>query len=88
MNRVLALFLLDRQEEAASSLREGGILLREMRKGITQERYAKPRDAQESSVIIGGRDEAWFYRQDMLTTWKEVGAIEWLKQQPIPRKSR
>ena len=88
MNRVLALFLLDRQEEAASSLRENGILLREMRKGITQNCYAKPRDADESSVILGGRDEAWFYRQEMLPTWKDVGAIEWLKLQPIPRKSR
>ncbi len=88
MNRVLALFLLDRHVEAEIFLRKGGTWLREMRKGITQDRYAKPRDALEDSIIIGGRDEAWIYRQEMLTSWKEVRAIDWLKQQPSPRKSR
>ncbi|ASJ70736.1 SEC-C metal-binding domain-containing protein [Granulosicoccus antarcticus] len=86
MNRVLALFLLERKTEAASTLCKGGTWLREIRKGIKQDSYAKPRDISESGITMGGRDEAWFYRQDMRTTWKEVGAMEWLKQQPAPGK--
>ncbi|NND92124.1 MAG: SEC-C domain-containing protein [Granulosicoccus sp.] len=88
LNRVLALFLLDRREEAATALRTAGPRLREIRKAIVQERYGKPRDVQYDRVSIGGRDEAWFYRQDMRAIWKDSAAIDWLKQQPIPRRSQ
>ena len=88
MNRVLALFVLKRHEEAERCLRDGGSQLREIRKAITHKRYAKPRNMRDYSITIGGRDEAWLYRQDMHSTWDEAGAIEWLKQQPIARQTR
>jgi len=88
MNRTLALFALNRQSEAAETLLDGGIWLREMRKSITQKHYARPRDLDHGQVTLGGRDEAWIYRQAMHSCWEAAGAIEWLKQQKPPRKQK
>jgi hypothetical protein len=74
---------LNRHDEATVQLHKGGTHQREMREAITHARYAKPRDSDVDRVIMGGRYEAWLYRQDMQSTWRSEGAIAWLKQQPM-----
>jgi len=36
---------------------------------------------QEGIVTVGGKDEAWFYREDYLGIWQQSGGLEWLKKQ-------
>lgn len=36
---------------------------------------------QEGVVRLGGKNEAWYYRQDYLDIWQSSGGLEWLRQQ-------
>jgi hypothetical protein len=29
---------------------------------------------------MGGKDEAWFYREDYLDIWQQSGGLEWLRK--------
>lgn len=75
----LALYRLDRKEEAAALVRE----LHDKRhkhivRFLTSPRMSQP-EMSEMGSSIGGEDQAWEYRQAMRPTWKkEPGALEWL----------
>lgn len=83
MNRVLALWLTDKKKQAAEALSSGGFEIHEIRRAITNKRYARPKDADSPFISPGGKNEAWHYRNEMQSLWQEVGAIAWLKSQPL-----
>lgn len=38
-------------------------------------------------MCVGGKDEAWCYRQDHLDLWQSSGGLEWLLQQSSRTKN-
>jgi tetratricopeptide (TPR) repeat protein len=80
--RLLALFRLDREEEATTALRE---LLRERPAAIdylTGKKRKEPsnRALRTGRVRIGSAEEAWFYHQEMGAVWEATpGALDWLR---------
>lgn len=86
-DHVLALYLAGRTEAAAEMLASRGRWLREIRRALVSERYAKPRGATGTTVTVGGRDEAWFYREQMRDLWRSSGALAWLRSQPEAAQS-
>ena len=74
---VLALFM-DKQEEAASSaLKTARARFPEIAKMLLADKPKPPR-LLEGLVRVGGKDEAWFYRQDNLDLWQASGGLDWL----------
>lgn len=48
---------------------------------LVRKRIAKPQ-LNEFGVVLGGKDQAWLYRQEMRDCWIEAaGCLEWLKKQ-------
>ncbi len=48
---------------------------------LTRTRVAKPTFS-EFGIAMGGKDEAWIYREEMRDVWLQMpGALEWLKEQ-------
>lgn len=77
---VLALLMAGREKEAVTTLTQANSDYPEVYKMLIS---AKPRRPalQEGMVTVGGKDEAWFYREDYLDIWQESGGLEWLKKQ-------
>jgi tetratricopeptide (TPR) repeat protein len=66
--KVLALARLGRQREATAAARDAAAALPEVRRYLMRERAKRPRiDA--FGVRVGGKDQAWFYREDMRDVW-------------------
>lgn len=78
--KVLALYRLQRPEEAQAAL---GAALEDLPKVahyLTAKRVRKPK-LDPMGVTFGGDDQAWLYRAEMRDLWLETpGAIDWLKQ--------
>ncbi len=84
-NYLLALFSLNRRDEAQIIWQDDGRDLTEIRKALLAERYARPRELDSGFVTVGGRGEAWDYRDAMRDCWRDAGAIEWLVALPQPQ---
>jgi Uncharacterised protein family (UPF0149)/SEC-C motif len=84
-NHLLALFNLNRRDEAQILWQVDGQDLTEIRKALLAERYARPRELDSGFVTVGGRGEAWDYRDSMRDCWIDLGAIEWLAALPKPQ---
>lgn len=74
--RVLALFMLGQQDEARQALRDCQSTSPHIWKTLTATAPRKPRMT-PGVYAIGGRDEAWIYRQRYLAFWKHAGALAW-----------
>ena len=75
---VLALYRLGRLDEAAARLDEALDRLPLVPKYLLRDRIAKPQFG-EQGMTIGGKEQAWRYRQDMRDVWMGTnGALEWL----------
>jgi len=75
---VLALFT-DKQEQAASSaLKTARARFPEVAKMLLADKPKQPR-LREGLVQVGGKDEAWYYRQENLDLWQASGGLDWLK---------
>lgn len=75
---VLALFM-DRQEAAArEALKTARKRYPEVAKMLLADKPKQPR-LQNGLVQVGGKDEAWYYRQENLNLWQNNGALEWLR---------
>ncbi len=77
--RILALYRLGRLDEAREALT---LAMEDL--SLTVEFLVKPKvkrpKLSEYGVKIGGEDQAWFYREEMLDEWRATpGALEWLK---------
>jgi len=78
---VLALYRLGDLEAAARQLEHARRDLPEVVGYLTRSRPAKPKLHAEG-VRIGGRDQAWIYREEMRDCWAEAdGCLQWLKAQ-------
>lgn len=78
--RVLAFYRLKRTGEAREALREAVGGLPEVPHYLTASRVRKPA-VDPHSVRMGGKDQAWLYREDMRATWQATpGALEWLRE--------
>ncbi len=76
----LALFM-DKQEAAAREVvKLASERYPEVRKMLLADKPKQPK-LQEGLVRLGGKDEAWYYRQDHLDLWQSGGGLEWLRQQ-------
>lgn len=76
--RVLALYRLGRLDEARESLTRAVEELPLVVKFLVKPKVKKPKIS-EYGTQIGGEDQAWFYREEMLDAWRATpGALEWL----------
>jgi hypothetical protein len=84
--RVLALYRLQRLEEAQDALYAAMENLPKVVRYLTAKRVRTPK-LDPMGVRYGGDDQAWFYRDAMRDVWMETaGAIDWLKQAVKQRK--
>lgn len=77
-NRALALYRLDRLKEATEALRAAK---REYPEVLRMLLAAKPKQPRLSphGISVGGKDEAWFYRQGHYEVWQARGALDWAR---------
>jgi hypothetical protein len=76
----LALFM-DKQEVAArKAVKIASERYPEVSKMLLADKPKQPK-LKEGVVRLGGKDEAWYYRQDHLELWQSSGGLEWLRQQ-------
>ena len=75
----LALFLDKRQAQADEAIKNAIERFPELRKMLLAKNPKQPR-LQDGIVSLGGKDEAWYYRQDNLDLWQSSGGLEWLRQ--------
>jgi len=76
---ILALYMAGRMDEALALLKQTHAAFPEVGKMLIA---ANPRRPQilEGMVSVGGKDEAWFYREDNLDIWERSGGLAWLRQ--------
>ncbi len=75
---VLALLTADRENEAAATLKQAKQDYPEVYKMLINPKPRRPA-LMEDRVTVGGKDEAWFYREDYLDIWQQSGGLEWLR---------
>ena len=74
--RVLALFALGQRDNARQALRECQAASPQIWKTLSAKAPRKPK-MQPGVYALGGRDEAWIYRQAYLEYWTHSGALAW-----------
>ena len=81
---VLALYRTGRRGEAVNALVTAAEHLPLVLDFLVRERVATPR-LHPGAVTMGGKDEAWLYRESMRDTWLATeGMLDWLK--PLARR--
>jgi tetratricopeptide (TPR) repeat protein len=93
-DRSLALFMLGRTDEAASALQYAAERCPNVLPMLLAPDPKRPR-LDDGFVTIGGKDEAWLYREALRATWETSGGLEWARtlapliaKQAKPRRSR
>ncbi|MDZ7841048.1 MAG: hypothetical protein U5R46_09570 [Gammaproteobacteria bacterium] len=77
--RVLALYRLQRLEDARQALGDAKRRLPKVLRALTAKRLARPK-MNPPGITLGGDDQAWLYREEMRDVWLATpGAVEWLK---------
>lgn len=77
--RVLALYRTGRRGEAVNAMLTAAEHLPLVLDFLVRDRVATPR-LHPGTVTMGGRDEAWLYRESMRDTWLATeGVLDWLK---------
>lgn len=79
LNHVLALYLNNQHAEALARLKTIASRFEVAIKMLLAKSPKQP-PADKYGIKIGGRPEAWFYREDTLELWQQQGALEWLKK--------
>ncbi|XKE46836.1 SEC-C domain-containing protein [Halomonas organivorans] len=83
MGRVLALFRLERREEAAEAL-EAARRHNAFAPALLCDEHPRPPTPAPDGAAIGSRAEAWQYRTLMRDQWRATpGALEWLAERAI-----
>ena len=78
--RVLALYRLGRQKKAVEALGNSLEYLGKIPRYLIAKRVKKPK-LNPDGVMLGGDDQAWYYREEMRDVWQQTpGAIEWLRK--------
>ncbi len=79
--KVLALYRLERLEEASDALSDAIADLPKIPRFLSAKRIRKPK-IDDFGVKLGGDDQAWQYREEMRDIWSATpGALDWLKRQ-------
>ena len=76
----LALFMGKQEAAARQSVKIASERYPEVRKMLLADKPKQPK-LKEGLVRLGGKDEAWYYREDHLDLWQSSGGLEWLRQQ-------
>jgi tetratricopeptide (TPR) repeat protein len=78
-NRALALFAAGRRGDALSALRDA---VQRYPKPLAWLLRPDPKPPKRSGpgILIGGDDEAWEYRSQMLPLWRRLGALDWARE--------
>jgi tetratricopeptide (TPR) repeat protein len=74
----LALLMAGRENEAAVTLKQARQDYPEIYKMLISPKPRRPK-LTEGRVTVGGKDEAWYYREDYLDIWQQSGGLEWLR---------
>ena len=84
-NRALALFMLGRRDDAGRALREAVARYPAM---LTTLVAAKPKPVRSKGafITVGGKEEAWLYREAYLPLWQKSGALAWARTVGRQRK--
>lgn len=77
INTVLALYMMDRKGEALAHLASIAERNKTILKMLIQPNVKKP-SMSGYGISIGGKDQAWLYREDNLPLWKKHEALDWL----------
>ena len=89
LNNVLALYQLERSGEALTALMK---VSHRHHAAITMLLATKPNKPKSSSygLEVGGKEEAWLYREAHLHLWKSSDALAWLRDawRSVPNKKR
>ncbi len=84
---VLACYLAGRGQDASTLLQQARQHFPEVYKMLISPNPRKPA-TKDGYVTIGGKDEAWFYRQNYLTIWQQSDALTWLRSQATVKPSQ
>lgn len=78
--RALALFMLDRRDEAAAALREAARQSPLVAKELMKKTHHQPRQHYPGFLTVGGADEAYYYWRESGEHWKRApGALAWVR---------
>ncbi len=78
--RILVLYLLGRQDEAAAALAQAHKDSPRIAKMLTAKKPRMPK-LEPGLMTWGGEDEAWYYRQSWHGVWERSGALDWLRRE-------
>ena len=81
--QALALRMAGRENEAAATLKQAKQDYPEVYKMLISTKSRRPA-LKDGMVTVGGKDEAWFYREDYLDIWQQNGGLEWLRNANKP----
>lgn len=79
LNRLLALYLMGRQSEAVNYLQAIACDFKVALDMLLAKSPRKPA-VSEYGITLGGKDEAWLYREQALALWKASGGLTWLRR--------
>ena len=77
-NRALALYMAGRSDEALTALKHAKQDCPTVFKMLLHPNPRRP-VLYEGSITVGGKDEAWYYREDHLALWHRSGALAWAR---------
>jgi tetratricopeptide (TPR) repeat protein len=85
--RGLALWRLGRTEEAKAQLSAAARETPATARALIAKKMREP-EMSPYGVTVGGEDEAWLYREEMLETWRATpGILQFLADVPLPEPS-
>lgn len=76
---ILALYMAGRIEEAARQLKQTARAYPEIASMLLSANPRRPA-LNAGFRTLGGKDEAWYYREDNLDVWRQSGGLAWLRQ--------
>lgn len=79
LSLLLAFFMVDK-DSAANYLRDIGAQQKVAIDMLLAKSPRKP-EFSDLGIQLGGKDEAWVYRDDNLELWKTSGALQWLRNE-------
>ena len=79
--KVLALFQIDKKDEAGEALRDAVNTLPLIAKEIIKKNHIKPKDLGSDYITLGGKDQAYYYWIIQGKYWRKTpGAIDFVKE--------
>lgn len=77
-NRALALYMVGQSGLALAQLHEAAQASPKLLAWLLKDNPKQPKPGR-IGIRVGGDEEAWLYRQEMLSVWTELGALDWAR---------